>query len=777
MVEVFPTLFSNRLRILTGVFLFFLIGQTSAQSIPQMIKIADDLFASERYLEAIEFYQKISRVDKKNHQAIYQLGLAQMHTLQYKEARGTFLNLSLAGNHEFQSQALYHYAFILKLESKYQLADSLFAKLISLEQTEPALINLARRQKEGCQLALRDKGRDRGFSVRPLTDLNSKFHDFGAVLNPRNQHLIFATTRTVQTEQYEGIQYSGVLPDLVSYRYTIKKKWKNETFDDGFNRVNSEWSEGSGTFTQDGLTFYFTSCKGERGSECQILASYFGSKKWSSPTPLNEYINEPGSENKQPSLSTSGDTLYFVSDRVGGIGGSDLWMSLRGLEKDSWSPAINLGETINTVENEISPYYSSAFQSLIFSSNGQVGYGGYDLYLAKGESFFEPQLYNLGDPFNSSGDDLYFNISDSLGFLTSNRLKRSALDLYAFDVPNEKLFLSLLISGETLIDSRIISRFINVRSLDLYSFRAEDYEGYELFEPAKREKPKPAILQSEQEEEEETNTTDLVITAPPPPATNRILASTETITHPENRFRYSGDAPSGTSYESLYFGFGSSDLDGKSKQALDDLIRQVEIGKIQRIELLAYTDPIGSNDYNYSLSEKRGNAAAGYLVSKGMDASKIRVLPRGELVESNSKQGWLSRIFQRRVEVFIKPSIYTPLDRFNNYLVRKEMTVSQAAGFLRIDVQQLQAWNQFTDETLSKGSLLRVKSSLNPNLKYFLSQKDLKNTFFIHEVQPGENLQSIARRYNTLEEVIWEVNDVELPLSPGKDIYIYQINP
>ncbi|XOV91693.1 MAG: OmpA family protein [Bacteroidota bacterium] len=225
------------------------------------------------------------------------------------------------------------------------------------------------------------------------------------------------------------------------------------------------------------------------------MVSYLEDGEWTSPEPLNEYINEPGSENKQPFVTKGGDTLFFSSNRPGGLGGSDIWMSLKGLEAESWTPAINMGAVINSPEEEISPYYSSANNSLLFASDGHVGYGGFDIYLAKGVSFFEPEIYNLGSPFNSTLDDTYFMISDSVGFLASNRNEQNKiLNIYTFDIGDEALFLSLLISGESLIDSRIVSRFRDVRSLDLVTFRVEDYQGFEFFEPVEREKPRPDLV-------------------------------------------------------------------------------------------------------------------------------------------------------------------------------------------------------------------------------------------------------------------------------------------
>ena len=460
------------MRILTTICLIFLLLNVQGQqSVPEMIEMADTLYKSHRFLDAVEFYEKISKLDKSNLMAKYRLGICYKETLQYKKAQKELLELGTMPNHEYQARSLYYYANLLRLDEQFKNADSVYSYLIALPDVNPELIALSRKQREGCALALRQKKVNRGFSIKAFDDVNSsKFHDFGAVINPSNQNVVFATTRNSSLSQYEGNQYDGFLPDLVSFEQRRNGKFSSNNNAQKLDNLNSHWAEGSGTFTRDGKTFYYSTCKTEDGSGCHIMVSYLVDGAWTTPEPLNDYINEPGSENKQPFVTGGGDTLFFSSNRPGGLGGSDIWMSLRGLKAESWSPPINMGGVINSPEEEISPYYSSAFNCLLFSSDGHVGYGGYDIYLAKGESFFEPEIYNLGYPFNSTIDDTYFMICDSVGFLSTNRDDHRILNIYSFEIGDEALFLSLLISGESLIDSRIVSRFRDVRSLDLVTF-------------------------------------------------------------------------------------------------------------------------------------------------------------------------------------------------------------------------------------------------------------------------------------------------------------------
>ena len=752
------------LAVLLGSVLFFVEAQ---QSVPRLTASADELYDNHRYLEAIPFYAKISGIDKKNYRATYRLGNCYLESRQYPEAEETFARLGAITdtNNNYRSQALYKFAAMLKTDYRFKEADSLFAFTISISDDQE-LIKLARKQKEGCVLALRQEQVDKGFSIASMEEINSKFHDFGAIINPSNGQLVFATTRNLGGVQYQGSQFSGVLPDLTSYEWN-RNRWRENGNAQRFSRLNSEWSEGSGSFTKDGNTFYFSSCEGEGSSDCTILVSYLEDGRWTAPEPLNDYINEKGSENKQPAISATGDTLFFSSDRTGGYGGSDIWMSLRGIEPESWGPAINMGDEINSSEDDITPYFSSAYNCLIFASNGHVGYGGHDLYAAKGESFFEPELFNLSYPFNSPLDDTYFNIFDSLGFIASNREDRQNLNLYSFSVSSEKLFLSLLISGESLIDSQVISRFRDIRSIDLFAFRVEDYQGYELFAPEKRIKPKPSILEND-------GGVASSQTAQPEPI------STENDYGPERK-NYGnpliqGRSPYSLEYEHVYFKYGSWRLSPTAKKAIEDMVIQLEPQKVNSIEILAYTDVDGSSDFNYKLSENRGESVRQYMIELGIPADFIQVRPRGEGPLS-SRESWYSKMFSRRAEIVINGNAPVSMKQAKPYAVRYEKTVNEIEEMLGLSDGQLATWNTFNRDTIKAGTIVRIGNELSviPNIKFFLEEDDLRNSFFVYTVKPNESLASIANKYNTLEELIAEVNNLDSELKEGDEIFIYKM--
>lgn len=201
--------------------------------------------------------------------------------------------------------------------------------------------------------------------------------------------------------------------------------------------VNTDKNEGSGCLSQDGRMLFFTACGREDGAgRCDLYVAYRKGNGWSRPQNLGPGVNTGGWES-QPCLSIDGQTLYFVSDRKGGQGGLDIWRST--LAEGVWTTPVNLGPVINTAGDEKCPFISFDNQKLYFSSNGHIGMGDMDLFVADridDSTWGTPR--NLGYPINTSGDESTLIVSPdgSTALFSSDKFGgQGQIDLYAFELP------------------------------------------------------------------------------------------------------------------------------------------------------------------------------------------------------------------------------------------------------------------------------------------------------------------------------------------------------
>lgn len=245
---------------------------------------------------------------------------------------------------------------------------------------------------------------------------------------------------------------------------------------------------GNGTFSPDGARFYCTMCQ-EVGKKKQKTCGIYYLKRtkegWTAPIRLSDRINHDSTDENgmttQPYVIHKGNSeiLFFTSNRKGGRGGMDIWMSSRAKNKENsdFEAPMNLGSIINTEGDEVTPFYDDEEQMLYFASNGRATMGGLDIFKSYGSLQYWTSPQNMGAPFNSEADDWYFvkNKSKTGGFFVSNRVygmeKFSSRDddIYSFININHK---EQLISGR-VFDKNSKSLLENVR-LSLYEKRQTD---------------------------------------------------------------------------------------------------------------------------------------------------------------------------------------------------------------------------------------------------------------------------------------------------------------
>lgn len=414
--------------------------------------------------------------------------------------------------------------------------------------------------------------------------------------------------------------------------------------------INSQEAEGTATISADGNTIICSYCSNlrENFGNCDLYYSVLKGVEWSELKNLGPAINTAGYES-QPSLSADGRTLYFVSDREGGIGDLDIWMSKLN-KNNEWIDPVNMGDKINTVKSEGSPFIHANGSSLFFASKGHLGMGGYDLFLSEFDNNEWGESRNLGYPINDQNNQIslfvtangkqgYFNKEEyTKGSLTPNQSR-----IWMFDVPKElklghrsnyvkgKVFDNLtkmpieanikLINLETEEEVAITtSNILNGSYLIMLTEGAE----YAFYVEAKGHLFKSVAFDYKEKRDFDPINLDLFLD----PIVKGVTVQLNNI----------------------YFELGKAVLKSKSKVELDKLYQLMKLNPSLKIELGGHSDNTGSEAINLTLSQKRVDAVKAHLVKKGIAANRMVGKGYGEskpVATNDTEEG---RRQNRRVE-------------------------------------------------------------------------------------------------------------------------------
>lgn len=341
--------------------------------------------------------------------------------------------------------AKYWYAICLRTKGNYADASKIFESFLAIHTTKDEWTRWATAELANCRFVI-EKQKEPStiqYQISKLTDsVNNKSANYAPVLLSKDTLVFTSSRNSWGTNRLNLIPKKGIIKaiDPVNDVFQVSVSTMNNVKQ--MNIPIDALDQGAISFSSDKIHMYITRWKIENGEK--ISAIYMCTQQkggnWTVPIILNNYVNADDYSSKQPFVSSDGRFLFFSSNKPGGVGGFDLWLCILGSDGLPKKQAINLGK-INTVSDEEAPFYHNATTQLFFSSNGRPGFGGFDLYVTKGTigSFAEPQ--NLGEPFNSPKDDVYFtSMSDeptNNAFISSDRSSACCLELFKVTKENK----------------------------------------------------------------------------------------------------------------------------------------------------------------------------------------------------------------------------------------------------------------------------------------------------------------------------------------------------
>lgn len=629
-----------KLILMLGLF----VSSANAQMVTDNKRVADVYFQNKEYYAAAAYYKKALSIsadsagfvvpygfEKKikeesslNKRADYEYAVFQLATSlrlykNFQDAEKWYVIASNFSNPKYELSS-YWYAESLRSNFKFEEAIVAFEAFIAKHPVKDEFVNYALKHIESCKFALAEIKYPRLYKLSKLaSNINQAGSNYASAIG--KQQFYFTSSRPINYNAKNEI-LTGSTGNAANV--TVVKKetpYINAIYATGVNLnqnsssisrvelVNAKIMEAAApSMHPNGEMIYFTAWNNKNNEHRGIyMAKKLSTDQWSEPLKLGGEINILGFNSMQPQVTKDGKYLIFSSNRPGGFGKYDLWYAP--LRPDgSTGNAVNLGNIINSNGDEEAPYYNPVTKKLMFSANGRIGIGGFDFYQSDGDfkTWSEPK--NMGYPFNSPKDDLYYTPIDDLdqeGYISSDRESVCCLEL--FHVKSDVLNINgKLMDCETLkpiVGAKITLSEQNQQPITTvtdstgnYNFAINTNRGFRLNATHNLYFAKNITYKMEQ------------------------LAAVDTL---QSELCLDKIPEKPIVLKNILYEFNSAELTEKSKINLEHLYQIMVENENIEIELGAHTDHIGSAEYNLDLSNRRAKACVDYLVSKGIAANRM----------------------------------------------------------------------------------------------------------------------------------------------------------
>lgn len=598
-------------RIITLVILSSFSLTAQAQS----TKKADKHFAKYEFVEAIEDYNKLIEKGEATPYVYGRLAEANYNIYNTIEAEKWYAKALETAQ---EPEMVFKYSEMLKANGKYEASNAQMRKFASLRPADDRATLFMANPDYLPKILERGKK----FNVQNM-DINSAVSDFGGTI--KDGKLYIASARNSARKTY-GWNDQPFL-DMYSFTMADDGTYQNETMLD--EKMNTKYHEGLMSFSLDGKTVYFSresfyeniyekdSVSNTKYSVIHLFKASKTGDAFSKAEPLT--INSKNYSIKNPSVSPDGKTIYFASNMPGGFGQFDIYKA--SIEADGQlGTAVNMGQKVNTEGQEMFPYISTK-NTLYFSSTGHLGLGGMDVFYTKEIDGKMAPIRNVGIPINSNGDDFAFSMNEETGegFVSSNREGgKGDDDIYAIKKLQplcDVLIAASIIDNTTkapivgattsLVDSKgnvIATKTTNAEGKVEYIVECETDTELQVT-MADYESNKQAIKGSSEEEVMLEMSLDPI---------EKIIEVEKVVLNP------------------IYFDYDKSNVTAKAAFELDNLVQAMKKYPDMVIYATSHTDSRGSNGYNMKLSDRRAKTTVQYVISKGIDATRISGAGKGE---------------------------------------------------------------------------------------------------------------------------------------------------
>lgn len=593
--------------------LLFVSGIVLAQK--ANLKRADKLFEMKSYVEAAELYE----TKEVNQQVLQNLADSYYYNNNIQKALKRYRELFVTYGDSLDVDYYFRFAQALKGVKQYKEADKYLSIYFNRNINTLAFIeeNL--------------KTTPHTFKLKQLVDTNAS-NDFGLSFYGEDK-VVFSSTRNDENPAFAW----NKLPYLDLYYATITSEGVLENVMPFSDAINTDSHESNAVFTKDGKTMYFnrtntskSKTEKDRIAHIKIFRADFVDGQWTNVKALPFTSNKYSTEH--PSLSKDGKTLYFASDMPGTYGGFDIYKVAIN-DDGTYGEPVNLGDKVNTKQREQFPFISD-LDVLYFSSIGHLGYGGLDVYRSNMVNGEFDQPVNLGSSINTNLDDFAYVINEKTnqGYVSSNRtgsdkifgvfreeniLTKYLVEGVVQDKNSQELLAGTLV---TLLDETgtVLQDSIVGEKAD-YLFKIEPNKKYTLRGTRKAYIPQDVEFSTDSQGK----------------ISHNIYLILESFADAEERVKPDDEGEIMVELDKIYFDFDKANIRSDAATTLDVLLDLMKKYPSMEVEISAHTDARGDDQYNLDLSKKRAASTLEYLVSKGIDRSRLKSIGYGEMQPLN----------------------------------------------------------------------------------------------------------------------------------------------
>lgn len=636
------------------------------------MELGDEIMEKEAvfYKNAIPHYLIAFKLNPNNALLNFKLGKCYFHS-SFRSKCTSFFEKAYQLNPEVDPEILYYLGMGYHLDMQFDKAIQSFNTMITLfkGKDKTGIVDEMKKYIRQCEYAkeiVKNPVRVKIDNVGG--DINSQYPDYSPVITADESEMIFTSRRPETTG-------GGLDPFM------------NEPFEDMYiaDRINSKWGKARNMGTTVNTEGHDSNCglsaDGQKFliykdvNHGDVFESVLTGSAWSTPEKLNKNINTDAHESSS-SYTPDGNTIYFVSDKEGGLGGRDIYTSTKTL-KGKWGEAVNLGSIINTPEDEEGIFVHPDGKTIYFSSKGHQTMGGYDVFKSvfndSLKSWSKPE--NIGYPINTTDEDVFFSVSASGKHAYYSSVRADGFgekDIYrvTFFGPVKSVILNtednLIASHNEPVKEKVKPSRIDIKEAQLTLLKGVILDD-------KTNKPLEATIEIIDNERNEViasftsnSVTGRYLVSMPAGKNYGISVKKENyLFHSENF-----DLAATSEYQevqkdiklkniavgqsivlkNIFFDFNKSTLRKESENEIAQLTKLLMDIPTMKIEISGHTDSYGSDVYNKNLSHQRAKAVYDRLIQNGIKADRLTFMGFGEEKPIDTNETDTGRQMNRRTE-------------------------------------------------------------------------------------------------------------------------------